>query len=93
MSCECLLIVWMVFLALSRIENRQGRDVFGFCMSAFAAAGYILWLVWDAIYTEGIDFFEVFIEFAKLAFCVFTAIFGIGIVLFLIIGAIRDAQK
>ena len=46
MPSEYLLILWMVLLALSRLENRQGRDIFGFWMSALIALSRILWNIY-----------------------------------------------
>lgn len=46
MPSEYLLILWMVLLVLSRLENRQGRDIFGFWMSALIALSRILWNIY-----------------------------------------------
>lgn len=80
MSCECLLLAWMVLLALSRLEDRHGRDGFGFFMSAFLAIAYMLWLIWESSYAQSGNFEEDFINF--LVFALF------GIMVLLCIGGI-----
>lgn len=84
MTSECLLLAWMILLALSRLEDRHGRDGFGFFMSAFLAIAYMLWLIWETNYAQSGNFGEAFINFLVFAFFSIMVLLCIGGIFFVI---------